>query len=284
MIYGFAAVLSLVNANIAQRNDVARYLHLSRLDTPKMNIYLLRRLITFFVALTVIFVSKIAYSEATTPPQSPSNEVSFEAAMAFIYIIGVFIQQLIEFLDPIIVIVTEKTKTCFVGKFGKQQPEANFKKSVIFLFSFCIAFLICLIGEINILDWLPKTDGKAISRLDFFGYIITAFVLSSGTESVNIAQKYFGYIKEGKKNKTDVTVKIDPEKPSIDKGLTILFAATIENSENIKVDWKVVEGNSGGSIDVNGLYTAPNNPGTYHVRVYSQADTHKFATTTVTVK
>lgn len=44
-----------------------------------------------------------------------------------------------------------------------------------------------------------------------------------------------------------------------------------------EVNWSVVEGN-GGSIDANGIYTAPNEVGTYTIRATSALDSSRFAT------
>ncbi len=47
--------------------------------------------------------------------------------------------------------------------------------------------------------------------------------------------------------------------------------------------WSVQEGASGGTIDASGNYTAPADPGIFHVVAASVADPSKKATATVTV-
>ncbi|MBI5495777.1 MAG: hypothetical protein HY904_12200 [Deltaproteobacteria bacterium] len=60
------------------------------------------------------------------------------------------------------------------------------------------------------------------------------------------------------------------------------FAATVTGSGNTAVTWSVVE-SSGGVVALDGTYTAPPTPGTYHVRAVSSADTNKSAVATVRV-
>jgi len=64
-------------------------------------------------------------------------------------------------------------------------------------------------------------------------------------------------------------------------GGTSTFTATVTNSTNTSVVWSVAEA-SGGTV-TNGLYTAPNAGGTFHVVATSVADATKSATATVTV-
>ncbi len=50
-----------------------------------------------------------------------------------------------------------------------------------------------------------------------------------------------------------------------------------------QVFWNVVESSKGGSIASNGVYTAPETAGTYHVMAVSATDPSKSATVTITV-
>ena len=61
------------------------------------------------------------------------------------------------------------------------------------------------------------------------------------------------------------------------------FTATVTGTTNTSVTWHVEQGDRGGTITADGLYTAPSTPGTYHVVVTSMADRSKSATATVTV-
>lgn len=89
---------------------------------------------------------------------------------------------------------------------------------------------------------------------------------------------------------TSVTVAVTPATASVATGATQQFTATITGSSNTNVVWQV-NGTTGGSstvgtVDVNGLYTAPTavpSPATVTVTAISQADTTKSASATVTV-
>ena len=62
-----------------------------------------------------------------------------------------------------------------------------------------------------------------------------------------------------------------------------LFEATVTGAPDTRVNWSVQEGAAGGTVDANGLYTAPDQPGTYHVVATSRADPSRSAVATVTV-
>jgi chitinase len=62
------------------------------------------------------------------------------------------------------------------------------------------------------------------------------------------------------------------------------FESIISGAVNSQVAWSVREGTAGGSITSNGLYTAPEMPGTYHVVCTSVADPTKSAVAVVTVQ
>jgi hypothetical protein len=62
------------------------------------------------------------------------------------------------------------------------------------------------------------------------------------------------------------------------------FTAGIVGSANTAVTWSVEEGAAGGTVTANGVYTAPNVPGTYHVIVTSQADATQQASAAIVVQ
>ena len=77
-------------------------------------------------------------------------------------------------------------------------------------------------------------------------------------------------------------VAISPQSVVLDVNTTQLFTATLTNLDP-GVTWEVDEGTAGGEIDATGLYTAPNDAGTYHVTVTSTDDPTKSATAVITV-
>ncbi len=85
-----------------------------------------------------------------------------------------------------------------------------------------------------------------------------------------------------------VTVTVSPSSTTIKVRQTKQFTATVQNTSNTAVTWKVngiVGGNSSvGTITTGGLYTAPGSPGTFTVTATSQADPSASGNATVNVK
>ncbi len=81
-----------------------------------------------------------------------------------------------------------------------------------------------------------------------------------------------------------IAVAVSPNATTVQTGTTQAFTAMVTGNPNQTVNWSVLEGVSGGSVDSSGLYTAPATPGTYHVRAASALDGTKSDTATVTVQ
>jgi hypothetical protein len=79
----------------------------------------------------------------------------------------------------------------------------------------------------------------------------------------------------------DASVLIDPPAAEASPGATLQFAATAVGSP-VAIEWSIAETN-GGSIDGNGVYTAPTTEGTFHV-VASAVSGAAQQTATVTVR
>jgi hypothetical protein len=77
-----------------------------------------------------------------------------------------------------------------------------------------------------------------------------------------------------------VQVNITPLNPSLCIRETVQMSAQVSNATNTSVNWSA----TGGTIDANGLYTAPSAPGNYDIRATSVQDPTKFAVTQVEVK
>lgn len=78
------------------------------------------------------------------------------------------------------------------------------------------------------------------------------------------------------------SIAITPTAVTLEYGATQQFEAILQNL-GPGVTWAVDEGAAGGTITADGLYTAPNTTGTYHVTVTSTVDPTKSATATITV-
>jgi Family of unknown function (DUF6519) len=84
-----------------------------------------------------------------------------------------------------------------------------------------------------------------------------------------------------------VSVTITPPKPTMLPKSTLQFSATVAGSDNKSVTFAILEKLGGGSIAqttiTTATYTAPDQPGSYHVVATSVGDPTKSATATVTV-
>src|SRR3989454_12738147 len=80
-----------------------------------------------------------------------------------------------------------------------------------------------------------------------------------------------------------VSITIAPDQLQLAYGATARFVATVKNAADTSVTWSVAEGSAGGSVDAQGLYTAPPTCGTYQVVATANADPTKTATATVVV-
>ena len=80
-----------------------------------------------------------------------------------------------------------------------------------------------------------------------------------------------------------IVVTVQPATPTVTIGDTLPLTANVVGSTNTAVTWSVQEAN-GGTITSGGVYSAPNQPGTFHITATSVADTSRKSTITVTVQ
>lgn len=78
-------------------------------------------------------------------------------------------------------------------------------------------------------------------------------------------------------------VVITPGDARVSFGGKVQFAATSSGAPGSSLVWSVEEGPSGGSVDANGLYTAPASSGTFHVKATSSSNASWTGTARVTV-
>ncbi len=81
-----------------------------------------------------------------------------------------------------------------------------------------------------------------------------------------------------------VRVTITPATATVDGCRTVSFAAGVSGSSNQGVTWSVLEGAAGGTITAAGVYTAPEDAGTYHVVARAAASSAATAQATITVR
>jgi len=81
----------------------------------------------------------------------------------------------------------------------------------------------------------------------------------------------------------EITVDVQPSSVTLDQGATQQFTAQVAGTINSGITWNV-DPENGGTITENGLYTAPNTPGTYTVIAASAAEPAKRSEAEVTVR
>ena len=80
----------------------------------------------------------------------------------------------------------------------------------------------------------------------------------------------------------NVTVMVEPPSAQLILGGALRFSAAVTGAVNRAVQWRVQEG-TGGTIDVSGTYTAPADPGSFHIIATSVADPTVSGIASVTV-
>ena len=80
-----------------------------------------------------------------------------------------------------------------------------------------------------------------------------------------------------------IAVTITPDSATLVAGSQLAFTASVSGTADPSATWSIAEGEAGGSISAEGLYTAPASAGSYHVVATSAASPQSAATATVTV-
>jgi len=87
----------------------------------------------------------------------------------------------------------------------------------------------------------------------------------------------------GQDSRPKVGVTVQPPSATVLLGAPQPFMAVVTGTTDLAVTWSVKEGATGGSIDNQGNYSAPQVAGTYHVIATSIADQTKSGSATITV-
>jgi hypothetical protein len=217
-------------------------------------------------------------------PTPPSLNPNFGEATALVSLVGFAIQQALQGLDAFI--------SSWIDWFKGRRPDGilpgnlmpgDFKKSVMTIASFVLGLTtVFALPQLLLLQYaniLPTDLEQWHTKIANF--VVSALVLSAGTEGVNTVLKYFGYIKDARKTPS-LAIDVIPKATTVPHGNTFQFLATAKNGGDSAVDWHVLTGN-GGTIDSAGLYTAPATTGIYQIAATSKADPNATAIATVTV-
>jgi hypothetical protein len=87
----------------------------------------------------------------------------------------------------------------------------------------------------------------------------------------------------GASSAQEIVVMIAPDSVMLAAGSQLAFTASVTGTADQSVEWSVAEGAAGGSITAEGLFTAPQGAGSYHVVATSKADPRRSAISAVTV-
>lgn len=119
-------------------------------------------------------------------------ESNLSSALAIIIILGFAIQQLIELVDHVFPIArNNKDSAETTTGPGKKKKIVDFISVIL---AAILVFVSYKIGEpIKTIGFIPGNS------YDWIDKVVTVLVLSAGTEGMNIAIKYFDYVKEDRK-------------------------------------------------------------------------------------
>jgi len=143
--------------------------------------------------------------------------MSISSTLAVTSLVGFAIQQTLQIVDPL------------VEWWCKKGKPWN-KKATMGVLAFLLGLLVAYECKLDLLVFLGVASYP-------FGYVVSAVVLSAGTEGANTIQKYLGYVKEAKAA-PQVAVSILPSTTSLRVGDTANLMAAV-NGNDTKVDWSV---------------------------------------------
>lgn len=196
--------------------------------------------------------------------------------LAVVSIAGFAIQQLLQMFDPLVMAAIDNHKR---SRPNATLPggisEGDFKKALMTSLGFLMGLLVVALTGVKTLRLLDSTWQP------FGDVVVTALVISGGTEGFNTLLKYFGYVKDARKQALAPVVTVIPPTASVTVGSTFQFTARVDNAPQ-EVNWKVLH-NNGGMIDSSGLYTAPQAKGVFQIAATSPADPSRPILATVTV-
>jgi hypothetical protein len=221
-------------------------------------------------------------------------------AMALISIAGFATQRAIELLDPLLATGTSllaalarginrtfyKPKDESGGAAGAASApaaaalpfgltETGLKTWLVGVASFVIGLIIAGQAQVKLLE---ASDG--------LNQFVIALAISLGTNGFNSLLKYVEFAKEARKAEVKPlpVITITPAPVTVRPSAKIQFLASVTGMDNREVKWKLLEPESGGTIEeTTGIYTAPSAAGTYHIAAISLANEASSASATITV-
>jgi hypothetical protein len=208
------------------------------------------------------------------------DAAEYAKVLGLVTIAGLAIQQTLQIIDPLVMaliawIKSARTKHDLPGGMS----DGDFKKALVACIGTIFGYIAVRYADIHTICFLltPADCGKWPDQL------VSSLVLGAGTEGVNTLIKYFGYVKDARKQALDVIVTILPPSPTVKHAQTFHFTARVENGTS-EVIWSVLQSDGGTINQATGEYAAPAVAGTYQISCVSKSDPTRpsFATVTVT--
>jgi hypothetical protein len=107
--------------------------------------------------------------------------------------------------------------------------------------------------------------------------------LKKTTRQNKIKIRWWAYKKLSESGRAGgINIVVNPESAKIGPGERIQLKAAVMGTGNQGVIWQVTKENSG-SVDIAGLYTAPERPGVYEIEAISEEDPTKSAVAIIVV-
>ncbi|MBV8545313.1 MAG: hypothetical protein JO093_11035 [Acidobacteria bacterium] len=201
----------------------------------------------------------------------------YARVLAVVTIAGFGVQQLLQLLDPFIMIGIAAFKSKHVLPVG--MTDVDFKKAVVGGVGTVIGLIVALATHVKTLCYvLPGDCGLTGRAADL---LLSALVIGAGTEGANTLVKYFAYVKDARKQDLALPIRINPPRVQLSQGQSVQFRASVDDNPH-DVSWSVVP-SDGGVITSSGIYTAPTSSGTFLVLATSTIDSALQSIATVIV-
>ena len=121
------------------------------------------------------------------------GELSLGGTLALIALISFAIQRLAEFMGAVIAYLVGEWHDWW--HHGQYSMSDNMRKSMMFIVAFFLGLVTVVKLDIRLLGFIPD-----VSVGSGWDVLVSALILSAGTESANSLQKYAEYAKDRKKS------------------------------------------------------------------------------------
>ncbi len=124
---------------------------------------------------------------------------------------------------------------------------------------------------------------KSFDLSAYIGQTIVVYLSGDTNNAINPTRFYLDDFSLVVSPQAPVLVRAGVDAATLTVNATRQFTATASGAGNPGVNWSILEGSVGGTVDASGLYTAPSSLGSYHVVATSVADPQASAVIGVSV-